>query len=200
MGEQNFPNPFDIEARQIIAFDGADATLAVGTTSPTSNGEDMFFFGLDTNGMFYYGPCSGAGLSFGGNGPDHGNDLLLTSDGGLILVGDRTSGTGYTSVFVVKMMDDCVGTGSVINDTIQVTGLTEENFDLKVYPNPTRDYYNIETIEQSKFQLFSSDGKLISSQFVQAGTNRIDSPKNSGVYWIRVTSAKGSSVVKLIRE
>ena len=85
----------------------------------------MMFFGLDTVNMYYDAVCQGLGL--GALGPDYGKDIVVTSDGGVALVGERNMGTGYSSVFFVKLMEDCIGTGSTLHDSIFVTTVEEQH-------------------------------------------------------------------------
>ena len=198
MLQQPFTTPFTYFSHKIIAVQDKPLTLTVGYTAPTSTLDDMMFFGLDTVGMFFDPTCSG--ITFGGSGIDYGKDILATSDGGFVLVGERNIGVGYTSVFVVKMMADCIGTGTVINDSIFVTQIEPVNDGkLQIYPNPSNGTIKLKSKEKwNKFQLFSLFGNLLEEHEIQHGGIIIESQLTEGTYLLVLTGKNDIHTEKLV--
>ena len=130
-----FTNPYNYFSYKVIPYAGRSTTLTVGYYA-FSGSDDMMFFGVDTVNMYYDAVCQGLGL--GALGPDYGKDIIVTSDGGVALDGERNIGTGYSSVFFVKLMEDCIGTGSTLHDSIFVTAVEEQHLATdRIYPNPS---------------------------------------------------------------
>ncbi|SCX79360.1 DUF7619 domain-containing protein [Flavobacterium caeni] len=71
-----------------------------------------------------------------------------------------------------------------------------------VYPNPTREWADLKadsTIES--IELFDVQGRILQYKGGDGKTSRIDlSQRAAGIYLIRVTTQKGSAVVKLVKE
>ena len=196
--QQPFTTPFTYFSHKIIAVQDKPLTLTVGYTAPTSTLDDMMFFGLDTVGMFFDPTCSG--ITFGGSGIDYGKDILATSDGGFVLVGERNIGVGYTSVFVVKMMADCIGTGTVINDSIFVTQIEAVNDGkLQIYPNPSNGTIKLKSKEKwNKIQLFSLFGNLLEEHEIQHEGIIIESQLTEGTYLLVLTGKNDIHTEKLV--
>ena len=164
----------------------------------------MFFFGLDTVGMSYYWACSGFGITFGAGGEDSGNDISATSDGGFILVGNRQVGTGYNSVFVVKMLDDCIGSGSTIADSLFATAIDESTIEhLQVFPNPSNGTINItnNSNDDATCQIYTISGSLIRSfKLNGAGIHTLETKLDTGIYLLTYRSTDITSSTKLLIE
>lgn len=79
-----------------------------------------------------------------------------------------------------------------------------EVLDLKisVYPNPTADIVRIKADSSIKsVQLFDSHGRLLVAKTAESNEAAIDLlDRRSGVYFVRATSAKGSSITKVVRK
>ncbi|MBD3583485.1 DUF7619 domain-containing protein [Flavobacterium selenitireducens] len=73
---------------------------------------------------------------------------------------------------------------------------------ISVFPNPTTDIVTVRAASELKsVEVFDARGRLLLARKVNSGEVAIDlSDKNSGMYFIRTTSEKGSSVVKLARK
>jgi hypothetical protein len=70
-----------------------------------------------------------------------------------------------------------------------------------VYPNPTKDVWNLKGEERIEFvQVFDLRGKVVISAKVNAVTTSINATElNNGVYFVRVSSASGIKTLKLIK-
>ena len=197
MGNQIFSNPFNYFSHKVITYTGRSTTLTVGYISPGVTLDDMVFFGLDTGGMNYDAICPG--LSLGGSGPDYGKDIITTSDGGVALVGERNVGTGYASVFVVKLMGDCIGTGATTHDSIFVTDILQYETDITtVYPNPTRGLIYINSNKKwEKFKILNTWGKLL-EEFRCNEQVQFETSLPSGMYFLVVENGDEKVTLKLV--
>lgn len=200
MAEQNLNSPYDMFGTKIIDYPNRAATIAVGYLNPFFVGNDMWFFGLDTAGGMFFDPlCVGSGGSFGGPGPDMANDVVATSDGGFAIVGDRAMGTGYNSIFLVKMMGDCAGTGVVTNDSIFVTGLPELETELSIYPNPSSGQFSVNIQSPDAIlNFYSISGQLLGSHTLSAGNNEVNCQLSAGVYIVQLESSAGVWATRLV--
>lgn len=74
--------------------------------------------------------------------------------------------------------------------------------DIKIYPNPCRDYLIIETQENMLIIIFSIDGKLIGQHQLTAGINTIDLNLKSGIYFARMSDLENriAQYQKIIKE
>lgn len=195
---QWFTSPFNYFSQKIIAIPNKPLTIATGYTSPSSNLDDMMFFGLDTSSMYFDPICSS--IVFGGVGMDYGKDVIATSDGGIVLVGEKRIGTGYSSAFVVKMMNDCVGTGTVINDSLFVTEIKPpKGYETHIYPNPSNGLINIKSKKRwDKIQLFNVYGTLIEEFAIGKDVAILESLLPSGTYLLIASNKNEMHQEKLI--
>ena len=77
---------------------------------------------------------------------------------------------------------------------------TTSNF--KVYPNPSKGIFNVNTEEVLVIEIYDIVGKLVKTSKIEIGTSSIDiSNLNSGVYLLKtINSENKSQVFKLIKE
>lgn len=76
-----------------------------------------------------------------------------------------------------------------------------EEREFTIYPNPGQDFVFVELEMAAQTQVFSQDGKLIYSQQLTAGTNRIDiSQLSIGVYVVNVFDGVSATSQTLIVE
>ena len=77
---------------------------------------------------------------------------------------------------------------------------TTSNF--KVYPNPSKGIFNINTEEVLAIEIYDIVGKLVKTTKLEIGTSSVDiSNLNSGVYLLKtINSENKSQVFKLIKE
>jgi hypothetical protein len=98
-----------------------------------------------------------------------------------------------------KLFDGKSSNISFINEDFNQS----ENFVFKMYPNPTKYYVNIDfTFMPSTgtiIEIIDGQGKTIVKKQVESTSNRIDvNQLNQGVYFVRITNNRNTSVKKLI--
>lgn len=78
----------------------------------------------------------------------------------------------------------------------------EKDKSISVYPNPTKGNVNINCDTAVKYiELFDVEGRLLQTSIENSNTTKFDiSNKQNGLYFIRITTEKGSKVEKLIKE
>lgn len=71
---------------------------------------------------------------------------------------------------------------------------------VSLYPNPTSGMLNIETTSKAMtVEVFNAIGEVVTYQQVNAGTTKVDlSGKENGVYFVKVTTAEGSVMKKVV--
>lgn len=97
----------------------------------------------------------------------------------------------YIDNFLLTQNDPTLSIGSV------------ETVELKVFPNPTVDGWNVSSNNQmiTSVQVFDVLGKQVMSMNTEATQVRIDASElNSGLYFARINTANGSQSFKLVKE
>ena len=127
-------------------------------------------------------------------------DLVPTSDGGLIAVGyNKYPVNGGSNIFVVKIDSNDVFPSSTVSVTIPLVNLHEmQSNRVVVYPNPFTDQININLDQPMDVILMDAFGKVL-EEFVlkQSGVLNLGHLK-SGVYYL--LDKKGSSkAIKIIK-
>jgi hypothetical protein len=83
--------------------------------------------------------------------------------------------------------------GEVVND----------NYELIVYPNPTSDYFNINTTRldaQSVIYIYDLLGRLVESHIVSSDEMQVGESLSNGVYFLKImTNSKSQQVIKLVK-
>ena len=123
---------------------------------------------------------------------------------------DNTSGAIRSGMIQVISPPQVPLIVMVNQDTVRAIGLNENpnalEASLKVYPNPARDLIVIEgigfeSIELDQLQLFSANGRLVSTQFVRISATQIEidlSSEASGIYYLRYEHSEGVLSRKVI--
>ncbi|HLA56889.1 MAG TPA: T9SS type A sorting domain-containing protein, partial [Flavobacterium sp.] len=92
---------------------------------------------------------------------------------------------------------------NIANTTFQALGVNEHEFDnsITVYPNPAHDILNVKGQNNIKsIQLFDVQGRILQTNLVNENTATIDiSGKQSGIYFLKITSDKGIKVEKIVK-
>ncbi len=113
------------------------------------------------NNMF---SISGFTGTFGTNYNEFSNDADTTADHSIIITG-TTTGTlnGMSSIFLLKMDTLLNNNTNLVEDLDLSTPISNSNNNLKIYPNPAKDFLHIQEIQNNEnIYLFNSAGKLIS--------------------------------------
>jgi hypothetical protein len=72
---------------------------------------------------------------------------------------------------------------------------------LSVYPNPTSQYIIVKTEHKGKVGIYDLAGRMVSSENIEAGENRIDiSSLPKSVYAVKNTSARGIELGRFIKQ
>jgi uncharacterized repeat protein (TIGR03803 family) len=138
--------------------------------------------------------------------------VYLWSDGSTdstLTIDASTLGTGtFTySVTVTNQANNCVESDDIIITVNPCTGINtslSENNNIKVYPNPSKGIFNINTsIAFESLEVYSTDGRLIYSEVLKGkGINfKLDLTNQSkGVYYLLLSNGKTIERKKLIVE
>lgn len=74
---------------------------------------------------------------------------------------------------------------------------TMEAMDVRLYPNPTSGRFYLETDRDARVEVFSANGSLIESFDLNAGLNEMNL-RQKGVYFVRVSDGKASTVKRVV--
>lgn len=136
------------------------------------------------------------------------NIALETGGHGNVMLKIRSNNTLVTGDMVSKRADIFfdynapIDTG-LANTTFQA--LKNAIFDvdnaISIYPNPTQDNVHISCSGVIKtIEMFDVEGRLLQTKFVDGSTTTVNiSDKSNGVYFLKITSDKGSKVEKLVK-
>lgn len=96
-------------------------------------------------------------------------------------------GTGWASREVIYKMgrNELVGTNEVSTEPISI------------YPNPSNGQFTIQSKDSYKVEILNVAGKLVDNRMI-SGTTQIQKNLPPGVYFIKLTNEKGTTVKKLI--
>ena len=76
-----------------------------------------------------------------------------------------------------------------------------DNNKLVIYPNPSKDIFNIQGQEINSIEVFNSDGTIIKTQSTKKNNTQVDlSNQSNGVYYIKVISNSNSTTHKVIKK
>lgn len=98
----------------------------------------------------------------------------------------------YLVSYFVEMENMCVDTlfHEVEVTACETTGLTDidQEATISIFPNPATSTFNVDLRENTPGQLwvFDISGKLVQTADLNNGTNRIISPENSGLYFLKI--------------
>lgn len=100
-----------------------------------------------------------------------------------------------TSIYIKVYETGCNGwsngvVSSVKEFQVLSTSINEvNNFEFKMFPNPTNDILTIQVEGRSKFDIFSTSGQLIMTLVVNSGSNSVDlSDIPTGVYMVKINN------------
>ena len=112
---------------------------------------------------------------------------------------DISSVANMNNVYVAFRHHNCTDNFAIILDDVKITnvaGIEENSMEVSVYPNPATDVLNIQlTANASSISILGMDGKVISTQVVNANTSAVNvSNLVSGVYFYEVVAENGTIV------
>lgn len=118
---------------------------------------------------------------------------------------------------VLTIDEDYDGDSNPLNDDVNNDGIPDylqnivtnelvqlSNKELKIYPNPTNNNINLsfaKVMHNVTIRLFSADGKELSNNYYQIAKQlRIQMPREKGIYLIKVISADGVAIRRIIKK
>lgn len=138
------------------------------------------------------------------------NQIMLDPEAhGNVLLGLRTQTSLQEADMVMSKADIYFDYNSPIitNEAVTVFEATmsiEENIkniDLKVYPNPTTDYFNLASDSKiQSIEMYDASGRLILKSFVNGFETRQDvNQLNKGMYFLKIKTENGEVTGKIIK-
>ncbi len=149
-----------------------------------------------SSGLIYFDN----GRVFDGNVFDEFKDIIPTTDGGFMAVGNSvTFGPGISGALIVKINADLEFTLNVITGIDETKAIKNSGF--QIYPNPTNEFLNIksETIIE-KIKIFDINGKVLNATNLQ-GSQILDvSNLPNGIYFLYLESQdRNNAVLRFIK-
>jgi len=105
---------------------------------------------------------------------------------------DQVWALGYTGQGVVVGMV-AVGAVPAWNDAAEI-----QDVGVLVFPNPSKDGFNVQCEGLTNIEVFSMDGKMIMS-IAPTGTQCFINGLNSGMYLLRIVSSQGLTFRKIVK-
>lgn len=140
-------------------------------------------------------------------------NITLQNNGVLFIAPGIAPGT-YTLSYTICSSSPCGNCSNTATITIVVTQLgvvdvksgktsenkTSENVEIKVFPNPSKDYFYVENLNTNQITIYDSYGKFIKNIKVENKSAIIDlSEKPSGIYYLVFESENKRVERKLIK-
>lgn len=98
-----------------------------------------------------------------------------------------------TAYYRLKMVDN--DGRATYSDIIRLS--QSSNGGISIYPDPAKDHINVSVAKAGSISIYNASGKLVKTQALQAGINRIEvSALSTGIYYANVNGAK----MKFIKE
>ena len=89
----------------------------------------------------------------------------------------------------------------VVNNNAEVPEVPQQLIDVKVYPNPTLGIVNVEGSELMSIEVYDNVSRRVLQRDVEGSKTTFDlSNSPAGSYYIRVRTAHGTVVKKLIKK
>lgn len=89
----------------------------------------------------------------------------------------------------------------VVNENVNINSTTQQLNNIKIYPNPTRGIVNVEGDDLQSIEVYDNVSRRILSRQASSNHERFDlSNQPAGSYYIRVRTASGTVVQKIIKK
>lgn len=82
--------------------------------------------------------------------------------------------------------------------SVRLTSAEMQDVGVLVFPNPSKDGFNIQCEGTASIEVFSMDGKMVKC-LESAGSPCIIDGLGSGMYLVRIVSSQGSTVRKIVK-
>jgi hypothetical protein len=98
--------------------------------------------------------------------------------------------------------NDCESMSEILNITDFTSAINKNSKkDIRIYPNPAKDIVIIEGVSKAKIEVFNLQGQAVKHMNVSESKNSLDiSALTNGLYSIKITTAEGTFVKKLLKE
>jgi Leucine-rich repeat (LRR) protein len=129
----------------------------------------------------------------------HGHILLKIKTNSTLVTGDAVSNRG--DIFFDYNAPVDTGFANTVFQTLSNTGF-ETDSSVVVSPNPASNEVLIKADDRIKsIQLYDVQGRIIVASLVNDSTSKLDiSGYSKGIYFIKITTEKGTKVQKLLKE
>ena len=78
---------------------------------------------------------------------------------------------------------------------------SEAQTSVKVYPNPTKDVFNVEGVGIRRIEVFNALGQIVASELTETENHRIDlGGVATGVYLLRIVTENGVTTQRIVKE
>lgn len=168
----------------------------VYTIGPTNDG--YLNFGNSDFGLVIDNSGSGSTRYYGELQNDYGEDIDLSLDGGLVMIGSTENyANNISSILLIK-----VDSTLTYNDTnyIHYAAISENKLDqqLFAYPNPSNSIFNFElNFQYSAFTVSDLFGRIIKKGYSLPGNTLDLSQEPSGIYFLSLYSIDRIHTIKL---
>lgn len=205
LGETTHANEGDYKAHEAVAYGVPDKryvgyTVFSSTTQP--DGDDLYIARM--NYVFFWDLVTVLHLYY--YEPETVNEIITTSDGGALAVGQMSGeAMGLHHAYVCKVgANDSVADYNPPHNVFSLVSVTEEEIgdNLSVYPNPTAGLINIESSlnEAVEIQILNSLGQVLADDSFQGKYSFDLSLYGSGMYLLKTSVNGVSHVRKVIAE
>lgn len=196
----NFENTGNFYAENVVVQDIIDtAKYDIGSLQILNASHDMEARINGNKVEFVFEHINLAAV--GGNPPvgGHGNVLFKIRSRGNLVANDFVSKRAniYFDYNAPITTNDALTTFVLLSNAV----LTADN-SISISPNPTNGILDITgAANLTSYELYDVQGRILEKSFVDAGNIRIDiSNRESGLYFLKITSEKGSKIEKVIRK
>lgn len=192
----------DSECTALAIRDHMTVYFAFSSHAPDLNpfpgvGDDVFVIGYTTS--FYF---NGMSHGFSANDNDVINEMIVTNDGGFVLVGtvsdDASNSSTGSDIMIAR-----IGPGGEVIEFAE-TGLDfvglikEEKSILGVHPNPTRDVINFpDNVHGMTYHVINFQGQIVMNGEVEPSVSLAN--LNPGIYIIKVEDQNQVWTSKVIK-
>ena len=164
------------------------------------NGPDLLFAKYHTD-MYWNGTSS----FFSGENPDECHQMIISKDGGAVLVGfgmDPSWTNGGSAITLIKVgPGEEIPSGITSDQTLVYLSENENSATITVFPNPVRSALQIqvpENWESANYQLIDPSGRSVKSGTISSSLDVSD--LESGMYFLRIIQEDKFVGVRIVKE
>jgi len=189
----NFENTGTATAQNIVVKDIIDTTKYDVSSLQVMNSSNPVTARLSGNvAEFIFQTIN---LDSGG----HGNILLKVKSNNTLIEGDNV--TKKADIFFDYNAPISTNIANTIFQSLSNPSFEVDNA-IKVYPNPTKNTINIQSSNNIKsIQFYDAQGRILQTSIVEDVSKTLDiTERQTGIYYLKITSDKGMKVEKVVKE